>query len=264
MTLRCSTRIATSLACNGWLAVSVAVASIAIIATAHAQTAEPAAPSGPAVTLDRVVAVVNHQAILSSDLEDEIELSVLDPSRAGLGDLTPQRALQQLISRTLIQQQIKQDDIQSAEPTPDEVAARLKEIRTELPACVRQNCSTEPGWRAFLDAHDLTPARVETYLRYRLEILRFIELRFRQGIQISQEDIEKYYRDKLLPLYPAGQKVPPLEQVAPRIQEILLQQQVNVMFDGWLDNLRKQGEVEVLDPALEAATGTPKQGATSE
>jgi peptidyl-prolyl cis-trans isomerase SurA len=254
-------RIPTGLALKGWLAICVAVASIA---TLRAQTADPAIPSSPAVTLDRVVAVVNHQAILSSDLEDEIELSVLDPSRVGLGDLTPQRALQQLISRALIQQQIKQDDIQTADPAPEEVAARLKEIRTELPACVRQNCGTDVGWKAFLDAHDLTPARVETYLRSRLEILRFIEMRFRQGIQIPQEDIEMYYLGKLLPLYPAGQKAPPLEQVAPRIQEILLQQQVNVMFDGWLDNLRKQGEVEVLDPALESAAIPTKSGAASE
>jgi hypothetical protein len=261
MTARRSIRIAAGFACNGLLAASVGAASIA---TGRAQTAEPAAQSTSEVTLDRVVAVVNRQAILSSDIEDELELSVLDPSRAGLGDLTPQRALQQLISRALIQQQIKQDDIQTAEPGVEEVAARLKEIRTELPACVRQNCSTDSGWKAFLDAHDLTPARVETYLRYRLQILGFIELRFRQGVQISQEEIETYYREKLLPAYPQGEKIPPLEQVAPRIQEILLQQQVNIMFDAWLDNLRRQGQVQVLDPALETATTQAKPGATSE
>jgi len=35
------------------------------------------------VVLDRVVAVVNRQAILSSDIDEEIRLSVLDPSRSG-------------------------------------------------------------------------------------------------------------------------------------------------------------------------------------
>ena len=47
-----------------------------------------------------------------------------------------------------------------------------------------------------------------------------------------------------------GEAIPPLEQVSGRIEEILLQQQVNVLFDQWLTNLRKQGDVEVLDPAL--------------
>ncbi len=250
---------------RAWVAVFVIATSLA---STHTQTADAQTPTDKsqnagAVTLDRVVAVVNHQAILSSDIEDEIQLSVLDPSSAGLGELTPQRTLQKLISRTLIQQQIRQEDVPAAEPADEEVSTRLKEIRTELPTCVRQNCASDAGWKAFLASHDLTAERVETYLRYRLEILRFIELRFRQGIRISPEEIETYYRDKLVPLYAPGQTVPSLDQVSPRIQEILLQQQVNVLFEGWLENLRKQGEIEVLDPALDSPK-TSRPGAASE
>ena len=203
------------------------------------------------IVVDRVVAVVNKQAILLSDLDDEIRLSVLDPNNVGKGELTRQRALEQLISRALIEQQIPQEDAQAAEPPQDEVDSRLSEIRNELPACVRENCATEAGWSAFLTAHGLTAAQVERYLRYRLEILHFIEQRFRQGIQISQQQIADYYTNTLLPQYRAGEAVPLLDKVAPRIEEILLQQQVNVLFDDWLANLRKQGDVEILDPALE-------------
>jgi hypothetical protein len=149
------------------------------------------------VVLDRVVAVVNNHAILSSDLDDEIRLSVLDPG-------------------------------------------------------VRQNCASDEGWKLFLTAHHLTPERVESYLRYRLEILRFIERRFRQGVRITPQEIETYYHDTLLPQYRQGDAIPTLDKVSPRIQEILLQQKVNILFDDWLENLRKQGDVEVLDPTLES------------
>ena len=216
-------------------------------------------PTSPAV-LDRVVAVVNNQAILASDLDDEIRLSVLDQASVGLGILTRKRALEQLISRALIQQQIRQEDAQAADPPPTEVDARLAEIRKELPVCIRQNCATEAGWKAFLAVHGLTQERVESYLRYRLQILRFIEQRFQPGIRVSPEEIESYYRGTLLPQYAAGEAIPPLDLVAQRIEEILLQQQVNILFDDWLGNLRKQGEVEVLDLALEtpeSRTGAP-------
>jgi hypothetical protein len=213
-----------------------------------AQSDEPAAP----VVLDRVVAVVNKHAILASDIDDEIRLSVLDPNLVGQGTLTRQGALEQLISRALIEQQIREQDMQAIAPSQDEVNARLEQIRRQLPACVRQNCATDTGWKAFLAAHELTPERVESYLRYRLEILSFIEQRFRQGIQISPQQIESYYHDILLPQYAPGETVPPLDQVAPRIQEILLEKQVNVLFDAWLTNLRSQGDVEVLDPSLES------------
>jgi hypothetical protein len=204
------------------------------------------------VVLDRVVAVVNNHAILASDLDDEIQLSVLDASRAGQGVLTRQRALELLISRSLIRQQIRREDALTTEPTQEEIDTRLTETRRELPACIRQNCATDAGWKTFLANHGLTPQRVDAYMRYRLEILRFIEQRFREGIRISQPEIESYYRDTLLPQYAPGEAVPALDTVAPRIEEILLQQQVNVLFDNWLKNLREQGDVEVLDPALES------------
>jgi hypothetical protein len=228
--------------------------------TAVAQNPAQEAPPVNAVVLDRVVAVVNNQAILASDVDDEMRLAVLDPGRAGLGVLTPQRALEQLISRALIQQQIRQEDVQAAEPSQDEVDARLKEIRREVPACVHLNCATEQGWAAFLATHGLTPQRVEAYLRYRVQILRFIEQRFRQGIRITPEEIEKYYRETLLPQYAPGEEIPPLDTVAQRIQEILLERQVNVLFDDWLRNLRQQGDVEVLDPSLEAPETAPRAG----
>jgi hypothetical protein len=213
-------------------------------------TAQASQPSN-AVVLDRVVAVVNNQAILASDVEDEVRLSVLDPGRAGLGTLTPKIALEQLISRALIQQQIRQEDAQAVQPSQAEVDARLKEIRREVPACVHLNCASEEGWKAFLAARGLTSERVETYLRYRIQILRFVEERFRLGIRIAPEEIETYYRETLLPQYAPGEAIPPLAEVAPRIEEILLQRQVNVLFSDWLKNLRKLGDVEVLDPSLE-------------
>ncbi len=209
-----------------------------------------AASSASPVVLDRAVAVVNRHVILASDLDDEIRLSVLDANNATSQELTRQQALEKLISRTLIEQQIRQEDMAALEPSPEAVNARLHEIRTELPACIRQNCASDVGWKAFLAAHGLTQQRVDAYLRYRLEILSFIEERFRQGIQIPEQEIEAYYHDTLLPEYAPGETVPPLAQVSSRIQEILLQQQVNDLFDNWLTNLRQQGDVEILDPEL--------------
>lgn len=219
---------------------------------------EAAHQTGSPVVLDRAVAVVNKHVILQSDLEDEMRISVLEPKQ-GAGEQTPQRALEELIGRTLIEQQIRTGEAQAFEPTDDEVAARLHELRTQMPVCVRQNCASDAGWAAFLAAYGLTTERVEAYLRYRMEILSFIEQRFRQGVQISQQEIETYYRDTLLPQYEATQTAPSLKEVSRRIQEILLQQQVNRMFDVWLMNLREQGDVQVLDPSLappDAKSGT--------
>jgi hypothetical protein len=240
-------RLSKPLACKPLACFSFACAVALLAAQASAQASSPAT----AQVLDRVVAVVNNQAILTSDIDDEIRLSVLDPGRGGLGALTRSRALDQLIGRALIEQQIRQEDVLAAHPEASEVDARLKEIRSQLPACVREDCATDAGWKAFLAAHRLSQEHVEAYVAYRIEILRFIEQRFREGIRITPEEIATYYHNTLTPQYAKGEAIPPLDQVSSRIQEILLQQRVNALFDDWLNNLRKQGEIEVLDPALE-------------
>lgn len=248
-------------ACVG--AMAVCLTTLGAISGVAQNPSQPPPPAST-VVLDRVVAVVNNQAILASDVDDEVRLSVLDPGRAGLGVLTRQRAMEQLISRALIQQQVREEDAQAMEPSQTEVDARLAEIRKQVPACVHLNCASEEGWKVFLAARGLTSERVQIYLRRRIQILRFIEERFRQGIRITPEEIETYYRETLLPQYAAGETIPPLAEVAPRIQEILLQRQVNALFDDWLKNLRKQGDVEVLDPSLEvpeAQGGAGKGGA---
>jgi len=212
------------------------------------------------VVLDRVVAVVNNTTILSSDLENEIHLSVLEPqARAGAKE-SEADALQRLISRALIRQQMSEEEGQDAMPTGAEVATRMRLLREELPECVRLHCTTEDGWKQFLSEHDLSESEVEDYLRSRLAILHFIELRFRQGIRISHEEIEAYYKDMLLPQYTAGEKPPQLEQVSSRIEEILLQQRVNTLFSDWLENLRKQGQIEILDSDLRTAMSAGAQG----
>jgi peptidyl-prolyl cis-trans isomerase SurA len=220
-------------------------------ATTTAPPAQTAQGAGP-IVLDRAVAVVNKQVILESDLDAEMRIAILEPPH-GDEELTPQRALERLISRNLIEQQIREEDELAIEPTKEDVNARLEEMRKQMPVCVNANCASDAGWNAFLKTHGLTSEDVDAYIRHRLEILAFIERRFRQGIQISQQQIETYYHDTLLPQYKPGQTVPKLDEVAPRIEEILLQQQVTAMFDEWLKNLRQQGDVEVLDPALESA-----------
>ena len=252
MNQHASIRVAFSRGAHVWLLTALLAAAAPRCAQgaqgspAQDQTASSASP----LVLDRAVAVVNKHVILASDLDDEIRLSVLDPNTVPQIELTRQQALDQLISRALIEQQIRQQDMQAIEPSQEEVNARLHQIRSVVPNCIRQNCASDAGWKAFLAAHGLTEERVEAYLRYRVEILRFIEQRFRQGIQISPQQVETYYHNTLLPQYAPGGSVPTLDQVAPRIQEILLQQEVNMLFDNWLTNLRQQGDVEVLDPEL--------------
>ena len=90
-----------------WLCVA---AMLSGLHAAEAQTGAATTNAAKSVRIDRVVAVVNRQAILESDIEDEMHLSVLDPSTNPKENMTQQQALEQLVSRTLIQQQMQQEE----------------------------------------------------------------------------------------------------------------------------------------------------------
>ena len=199
--------------------------------------------------LDSVIAVVNNQAILASDLDFEMHVFKLLPI-GSRRDLTSASALERLTTRALIEQQILQQDPHGMDVLPKDLNDSLDELRQNLPACKQRDCTTAAGWAAYLATLGLTPDRVEEYWARRMAVLRFIELRFRSGIRITPEEIAAYYKDTLAPKYARPEDAPPLEKISPRIQEILLQQRVNLLLNDWLKSLQDQGQVEILDPSL--------------
>jgi peptidyl-prolyl cis-trans isomerase SurA len=206
-----------------------------------------------AVPLDRVIAVVNNQVILASDLDLEMRFDRLLPIN-NREESSPTKTLQRLITRALIQQQILQEDPHGLEVDSNEVDAEISEARQNLPSCKSRDCNTPAGWSAYLRTMGLTPESVRVYWSNRMALLRFIEQRFRTGIRITPEEIDKYYKETLLPQYANADDAPGVQKISPRIQEILLQQRVTVLFNDWLKSLKEQGQVEVLDSSLQAAS----------
>jgi peptidyl-prolyl cis-trans isomerase SurA len=216
-------------------------------------------PQGKMVVLDHVVAVINGSVILQSDVTEEMGYAVLQPFSINKARNTPQSALQRLIDRDLILQQIQ--ITQSATvPTPEEVQQRLTELRQAIPECVQYDCKTEAGWQAFLGAKGLTEKEVEAHWSQRMSILSFIQSRFGAGVRISQAEIADYYNKTLVPQFRGtADKPPPLTTVSDRIEEILLQQRVSSLLLEWLQSLKSEGSVSILDPAY-GQVGTTGSG----
>jgi parvulin-like peptidyl-prolyl isomerase len=82
-----------------------------------------------------------------------------------------------------------------------------------------------------------------------MQLLKFIQVRFSNGISISDDEIKTYYEKTMLPEY-TRRKVtaPPLDTIKRRIEEVLLQRQVGALLEDWLKSLRAEGSVQILSP----------------
>jgi peptidyl-prolyl cis-trans isomerase SurA len=209
---------------------------------AEGTTAAPANQEG--IVLDRVVAVVNGDVILESDVDEEKRFESIQPYR-GMGDFSREKAVQRLIDRLLILQQAEQQPETAV--TEKELDDQLTTLRKDIPDCKQYHCETDAGWQKYLADHGFTESEFRDRWRQRMEMLRYIEVRFRGGIHITQDEVKDYYEKTMLPEY-AKQKVTPpkLETIEPRIEEVLLQQQVGNLLRDWLVSLRAQGSVRII------------------
>jgi peptidyl-prolyl cis-trans isomerase SurA len=219
-----------------------------------AQTATPpqaggaVAKAGPGqgVVLDRLIAVVNGDVILESDVEEERRFEEVQPYRAAVR-FTRDRIIERLIDRALILQQAA---LQPEDAVPDkDLDDQLATVRKDIPACKQYHCETEDGWKRYLGDHGFTEAEFSARWRQRMQLLKFIEVRFRNGIRITDDEIKAYYEKTMLPEYVKRNVTPPkLETIQKRIEEVLLQQEVGALLQDWLKSLRAQGSVRTISP----------------
>jgi peptidyl-prolyl cis-trans isomerase SurA len=208
-------------------------------------------PKVPGTQLDRVVAIVNDDLILDSDVNEELRLQAFDPYHASSEKLSNARAIERIINRDLVLQQLKLQPEEA--PTDAEVNKQIDELRRDIPACRQYHCETKEGWDRFLADNGFTEASFFTRWKERMTVLSFIEDRFQLGVNITPQQLQAYYNETLLPEYERQHApAPKLNVISSQVREVLLQQQITNLLEDWLKSLRAHGSVVVLHPAEEA------------
>ena len=87
--------------------------------------------------LDRAVAVINGDVILASDVREQQRFAVFQPLSAPGGEFTPIEAMQQIVNRTLLLDQMEEQQL-APPPTDSEVDEQIAYLRKHIPACAGQ------------------------------------------------------------------------------------------------------------------------------
>jgi hypothetical protein len=202
--------------------------------------------------LDRTVATVNGHVILLSDWDDELHLECLLQNHA-TAEITPElrkAALQRLIDQELLREQMHTAELK---PVPAESVQKQVNAINEDAVRVRAG----KPWEVILSEYGVSEKLVESHTAAELQDLEFIDGRFRPSVQVSPEEVQQYYKDELVPKLPAADPVS-LKEVTPKIREILVQKKIDQMLETWLQGLRTQATIRI----LESSDSPPAQSGT--
>ena len=108
------------------------------------------------------------------------------------------------------------------------------------------------AYQAALEKFGLTEDDLKRYLLWQITFFSFIDFRFRPGVQVTEADLEDYFKSSILPL---AQKANPgktisLNEYRDRIERILMAGAGRQEMQGWLADARKHTTIEYRDESL--------------
>lgn len=95
-----------------------------------------------------------------------------------------------------------------------------------------------------LNDYGLTARDLEDDLARQEDLLTFLGLRFRPAVQVSEVDVQAYFRTKT-----NGQV--PLAEMRTQIEKLLTNERADVDLEAWLKDQRKHTKITYLDKDLE-------------
>jgi hypothetical protein len=204
-----------------------------------------ASAAGRSEIIDRVAVTVGNQVITESQMVRELRLAAfLNGDSLDVSSSARRKAADRLIEQMFIRNEI--DVGAYAPPSATEVEPLLLQVRT-------QRFHTPQEYHAALEKYRITEEDLKTYLLWQLTLLRFIDIRFRAGIQISEQDIRQYFNKELPQLEKKagpGAKIS-LETLRDKIQQSLIDERIDRQIDDWLNQLRKRTRIDYYPEAFQ-------------
>lgn len=190
-------------------------------------------PASGQQLLDRVLARIDNHAITLTDVQAGLglgiiqELSGADPITAGT---------QQMIDRQLVLAEVQR--FPPPEPAP---AAIDREVaRLEMNAGARLS--------ALMRSTGLSEARTREMARDNLRILDYLDQRFGTTVQVSDEEVARYYREHEAE-FTRGGTLTPFEEGEPIARQRASSERRRAIVDQWIRDLRTRADVAV-NPAV--------------
>ncbi len=194
-------------------------------------------PSGPAVLVDRIAAVVGDEIVLESEVQKLVAVRFLEHKGGESDAAYRDRVLDERIVDLLRERQLRRTS--GFEPKPEEVEARVAALEARL--------AKERGIpaAAALAAAGTTREELAAWVRRGLALDSYVKERLAPGLKLTEADLRAYYESTFRE---AAKKrgladVPPFEDVREEIREVVREIKLNAEIERWTLQLRNETRV---------------------
>jgi hypothetical protein len=183
--------------------------------------------------IDRIVARVENDVILLSDVRQLAEYQIFMDGKAESDEQILERLIDQWIVRT--------EAAAARFPQPSD-----QDVQRSL-ARLKRSFSSPEAFEERKKQSGLTEEEILRQLKSQLYLSNYLDSRFRASIQIDDNAIAEFYKDRVVPRAESrGQTPPTLEAAHDFIQETLVQRAINEQANTWLKESRSRVRVENL------------------
>lgn len=183
-----------------------------------------------AEVVDRIAAVVDRYAITLTEAERAVELARFRGNDA----LALSDAIEALIENHLIEREIKR--YPGIQVSPEDLRLAVDSLRDSYPSA--------DDFRRAMELQGIDADELEQLLKKQLTINLYLERRFRFLVYVTEEEIQSFYEEELLPeLQPSGEELPSRESLEERIRSLLVERKFNERVNQWIDDLKSRSRI---------------------
>lgn len=210
-----------------------ASASRAFLLVVATVMARPAQARGSQEIVDRVVARVENDVILLSDIRELSRYQQFVDGQSESAGQILDRLIDQWIVRT------EAEVARAPHPSDADIQKSLHRLRSSF--------SSEQEYQARKQQAGLSDQEISAMAAAQLYLGTYLDSRFRPAVQIESKAIEDFYHHAVVPrAKERGQEPPTFEAARELIAEALVQQGINEQAERWLKESRLRLHIENL------------------
>jgi parvulin-like peptidyl-prolyl isomerase len=201
-----------------------------ILFFAGALVALGAARVGAQEVIDRIVARIENDVILLSEIQALSRYQQLVDGKSESDAQILDRLIDQWIVRS------EAETAQFPHPSDEDIARGVESVEKSFASAGEYGARTKQA--------GLNDTDVRTMVAAQLYLSNYLDSRFRPSAQIDPKDVEDFYQKAVVPHAQArGQAPPSLEAARDYIREALVERSINEQADRWLNESRARVKV---------------------